>query len=107
MKRREFIAAIAALFATPWHSLAQGTRRQIGFLALNELPPTWQKAWLEGLRKNGWIDGKNVIIEYRFARSQDRLPALAALVLLLGNTLPTAICLITNSDVGSLAPGVR
>src|SRR5215211_6647971 len=79
MKRREFIAATAALLVSPRLSLAQGTRRQIGWLGLNGLlPPPWQKAWLDGLRNNGWIEGKNLTIEYRFARSQDRLPALAA-----------------------------
>ena len=33
---------------------------------------------LDGLRNHGWIDGRNLIIEYRYAQSQDRLPALAA-----------------------------
>ena len=66
------------LLVSPRRSLAQGTRRQLGFLAINELLPTWQNAWLDGLRQHGWIDGKNLIIEYRFGRSQDRLPAFAA-----------------------------
>src|SRR3954454_2366638 len=78
MNRREFIAASAVLLVSPRLSLAQERRRQIGWLGLNELPPIWQNAWLDGLRNNGWIDGKNLVIEYRFARSQDRLPALAA-----------------------------
>ena len=34
-------------------------------------------AWLSGLREKGWIEGKNLIVEYRFA-APDRLPALAA-----------------------------
>ena len=37
-----------------------------------------RNAWLDGLRNHGWIDGRNLIIEYRYAPSQDRLPALAA-----------------------------
>ena len=78
MRRREFISATAALLVSPRRSLAQGTRRQLGFLAMNELPPNWQNAWLDGLRSHGWIDGRNLIIEYRYGRSQDRLPALAA-----------------------------
>jgi putative ABC transport system substrate-binding protein len=45
---------------------------------VNEVEPTAQKAWLDGLRNHGWIDGRNLIIEYRFAPSQDRLPAFAA-----------------------------
>ena len=78
MKRREFIAATAALLVSPRRSLAQGTRRRVGFLAMDVVEPTVQKAWLDGLRNHGWIDGRNLIIEYRYAPSQDRLPAFAA-----------------------------
>jgi putative ABC transport system substrate-binding protein len=77
MKRREFIAASAALLVSPRRSLAQGTRRRVGFLTMDVVEPTVQKAWLDGLRNNGWIDGTNLIIEYRYA-PQDRLPAFAA-----------------------------
>jgi putative tryptophan/tyrosine transport system substrate-binding protein len=78
MKRREFIAASAALLVSLRRSLAQGTRRRVGFLAMDVVEPTVQKAWLDGLRNHGWIDGTNLIIEYRYAPSQDRLPAFAA-----------------------------
>jgi putative ABC transport system substrate-binding protein len=78
MRRREFIGATAALLVSSRRSLAQGTRRRLGYLDINELVPTLQNAWLDGLRNDGWIDGRNLIIEYRFAHSQDRLPALAA-----------------------------
>src|SRR5258705_5597938 len=78
MRRREFIAATAALLVSPRRSRAQGARRRLGVLAINEMLPTMQNAWLDGLRNHGWIDGRNLIIEYRYARSQDRLPASAA-----------------------------
>ena len=78
MKRREFTAATAALLVSPRRSRAQGTRRRLGVLAIGEPAPTIQKALLDGLRNHGWIDGRNLIIEYRYAQSQDRLPALAA-----------------------------
>ena len=78
MKRREFIAAGVALLVSPRRSLAQGTRRRVGFLAMDVVEPTIQKTWLEGLRNHGWIDGRNLIIEYHYAPSQDRLPAFAA-----------------------------
>ena len=78
MRRREFIAASAALLVSPRRLLAQGTRRRVGFLAMDVVEPTVQKAWLEGLPNHGWIDGRNLIIEYRYAPSQDRLPAFAA-----------------------------
>jgi ABC-type uncharacterized transport system substrate-binding protein len=78
MKRREFIAATTALLVSPRRSLAQGTRRRVGFLAMDVVAPTVQSAWLDGLRNHGWIDGRNLIIEYRYAPSLDRLPAFAA-----------------------------
>jgi putative ABC transport system substrate-binding protein len=90
MRRREFIAGTAALLVSPRRSRAQEARRWLGFLAINELRPTWQKAWLDGLRNHGWIDGRNLIIEYRYGRSQDRLPALAAELVALGPDLLVA-----------------
>jgi putative ABC transport system substrate-binding protein len=78
MRRREFIAATTALLVSPRRSRAQGTRRQLGFLDINELLPTMQNAWLDGLRNHGWIDGRNLIIEYRYARSQDSANILQA-----------------------------
>jgi putative ABC transport system substrate-binding protein len=75
MRRRKFIAATAALLVSPRHSWAQGTRRRLGVLVVGT---TVDSALLEGLRNRGWIDGQNLIIEYRFAQSQDHLPALAA-----------------------------
>jgi putative ABC transport system substrate-binding protein len=87
MKRREFIAATTALLLSPRRSLAQGTRRRVGFLAMDVVEATVQKAWLDGLRNHGWIDGRNLVIEYRYAPSQDRLPAFAAELVALGPDL--------------------
>jgi putative ABC transport system substrate-binding protein len=79
MKRREFIAGAAALLVSPRRSWAQGKPRRIGFLGVwadePDRDPT-HAAWLSGLREKGWIEGKNLLVEYRFA--PDRLPALAA-----------------------------
>jgi putative ABC transport system substrate-binding protein len=87
MNRRDFIAAMTALLGSSRRSQAQGTRRRVGFLAMDVVPPTIQNAWLDGLRNHGWIDGRNLIIEYRFADSQDRLPAFAAELVGLGPDL--------------------
>jgi hypothetical protein len=79
MKRREFIAASAALLVPPRRSWAQGTPRRIGFLGAWADEPARDPvhaAWLSGLREKGWIEGKNLLVEYRYA--PDRLPALAA-----------------------------
>jgi putative ABC transport system substrate-binding protein len=79
MKRREFIAGTAALLVLPRSLRAQGTPRRIGFLGAWADEPARDPAhaaWLSGLREKGWIEGKNLLVEYRFA--PDRLPALAA-----------------------------
>jgi putative ABC transport system substrate-binding protein len=79
MKRRDFIAATAALLASPGRPWAQGAPRRIGFLGAWADEPARDPAhaaWLSGLREKGWIEGKNLLVEYRFA--PDRLPALAA-----------------------------
>jgi putative ABC transport system substrate-binding protein len=38
----------------------------------------WHDAFRQGLRELGWIDGRNVRIEYRYARTSADLPAVAA-----------------------------
>jgi putative tryptophan/tyrosine transport system substrate-binding protein len=78
MKRREFIAGAAALLVSPRRSLAQGARRRVGVLGMGVAVPTLRNALLDGLRNHGSIDGRNLIIEYRYAPSLDRLPAFAA-----------------------------
>jgi len=83
MKRRDFIAGTAALLVLPRRSCAQGTPRRIG--GLNEstanLPSALplRKVWRESLRDHGWVEGKNLIIDSRYAEGHaERLPALAA-----------------------------
>src|SRR5262245_63178323 len=86
MKRREFIAGTAALLISP--SWAQGKPRRIGFLGAWVDEPARDPvhaAWLSGLREKGWIEGKNLLVEYRYA--PDRLPALAAELVALGPDL--------------------
>jgi putative ABC transport system substrate-binding protein len=79
MKRREFIAGTAALLVSPRRAWAQGTPRRIGFLGVWVDEPARDPihaAWLSGLREKGWIEGKNLLVEYRY--DPNRLPALAA-----------------------------
>jgi putative ABC transport system substrate-binding protein len=77
MRRREFIAATAALLVSPRRLRAQGTPRRIGFLG-SFLDSTGREAWRSGLRERGWIEGANLLVEYRFAETPDRMPTLAA-----------------------------
>ena len=78
MKRREFIAATAALLISPQRLRAQGTFRRIGYLGGTQ---NWAivEAWRARLRDHGWIEGKNLIVDYRFHEGHaERIPALAA-----------------------------
>ena len=79
MRRRDFIAGTAALLVSLGPSWAQATPRRVGYL--DPVPkglPLW-KVWRDGLRDHGWIEGKNLIIDYRSAEGHaERLPPLAA-----------------------------
>ncbi|MBR1149040.1 ABC transporter substrate-binding protein [Bradyrhizobium sp. AUGA SZCCT0431] len=75
MKRREFIAGTAALLVSPRHVHAQGKPRRIGYLGGSEFPPTLRG----GIGEKGWIEGKNLIVDYRYFEGHaERIPALAA-----------------------------
>ena len=82
MKRREFITLTATgALAWPMAALAQKPRPTIGFLG-SATPEAWKDlvtAFKDGLRLQGFTDGENVAIEYRWAEDRyDRMPALAA-----------------------------
>ena len=57
MKRREFIAATAAVLVSPRPLLAGGPPRRVGYLdgALKNLPLF--KVWQDSMRDHGWIEG--------------------------------------------------
>ena len=87
MKRREFIAAAtAALLVSPRRSWAQGKPQRIGVFGF--LDPIAREAWRSGLREKGWIEGKNLLVEYRYAETPDRVPTLVAELMAL---IPTAL----------------
>ena len=83
LKRREFIGLLGGAVATrPVAARAeQPLNPVVGFL--NTLGqndrPNLPAAFRRGLSETGYVEGRNVAIEYRFAETQhDRLPALAA-----------------------------
>jgi putative ABC transport system substrate-binding protein len=82
MKRREFIALIGGAAASPLAAHAQQRTKvyRIGFFSAGaEVRPS--KNWsifVDRLRELGWIEGKNIVFEPRYAENRlNRLPALA------------------------------
>src|SRR5215218_7048691 len=100
MKRREFVGGLIGAVAWPIAARAQQkTVPVIGLLRSTSLFPFQNliTAFRQGLIEAGFVEGKNVAIEYRYADNQiDRLPALVAdlvgqpVDIIVGNT-PSAL----------------
>jgi len=82
MKRREFMGLIGGAAAWPVAARAQQPPMPvIGFLsdASSETMRDYVTLFKQGLAATGFVEGRNVMIEYRWAEGRnDRLPALAA-----------------------------
>jgi putative tryptophan/tyrosine transport system substrate-binding protein len=95
MKRREFIAGLAA---AAWPVVARGQAPPVIGILGSAWPEQWAdrlRAFRQGLGETGYVEGKNVALEYRWAEGRnDRLLALAAelvrhpvaVIVVLGNT---------------------
>jgi putative ABC transport system substrate-binding protein len=75
MRRRDFIEIVTALAATwPLATRAQPTNKiaRIGFLVSATAAGSSQsvRALREGLKALGYIEGKNIIIEFRWAEGK-------------------------------------
>jgi len=84
MDRRTFLGSVACgLVIAPPAVQAQTTRRvyRIGYLSIGSASSTYTRpldAFRQGLRELGWEEGRNLLIEYRFAEGEpDRLSPLA------------------------------
>jgi putative ABC transport system substrate-binding protein len=104
MRRREFITLVGTA-ATAWPVVARAQQPAIpilGYLSTRSPEDTEHllPAFLSGLAQNGYVDGKTVTIEYRWARGQyDRLPALAAELI----RLPLSILVASGGEPSALA----
>ena len=82
MNRRAFLATAAAgMVVIPASARAQhaGKVHRIGFLSLQSGLNSTTEAFAQGMRELGYVEGRNLIVEYRWAaRKEERLPELAA-----------------------------
>src|SRR3974377_48024 len=81
MRRREVITLVGAAAVWSSFSRAQPAMPTVGYLgsASSELSAKAVRAFRDGLSEVGYVEGRNVTIEYRWADGQNnRLPGLAA-----------------------------
>jgi putative tryptophan/tyrosine transport system substrate-binding protein len=81
IRRREFVALIGGAVGT-WPLAARAQQRErmarIGVLWPGAPPDKWDEAFRQGLRTHGYVEGRNILLEYRWAEgNQERLPILA------------------------------
>ena len=80
MRRREFIAGLGVAGVWPFAARAQQAMPVVGFLnsGSRDLSTHIVRLFRQGLGEAGFVEGRNIAIEYRWADGQyDRLPALA------------------------------
>ena len=112
MRRREFITLVGGAAAT-WPLAARAQQpermRRIGVLWPGAPPDKWDEAFRQGLRALGYVDGRNILLEYRWAEGkQERLPALAQELVRLGVDVIVTIsapAIIAGSGLGREASG--
>src|SRR5690242_2419019 len=86
MRRRAFISGVSAAAAWPLSARAQQPTTNLAVPTIGFLGPASAAAlhvhvdgFRQGLGATGFVENRNVVIEYRWADNQlDRLPALAA-----------------------------
>ena len=101
MRRRQFITLLGGAAAWPLAARAQqaGKIRAIGLLSPASRSPSVVPALFDALAELGWIEGKNLVVERRYAENRlERLPELAAELVRLNVEV-----IVANGTLGPLA----
>jgi putative ABC transport system substrate-binding protein len=80
MKRRTLIAALGGAVVSPAAAVAQTRRPVIGYLSARSIESDGHllAAFRSGLKEQGYVEGENVTIDFRWAEGHfERLPAMA------------------------------
>src|SRR5262249_39669102 len=113
MHRRSFLTLLGGASAAAWPLAVRAQQRTMPVVGwLHAVSPEGQEANLAALRKalseNGFVEGRNVVIEYRFANNDyNRLPELAAdlvrrkvaVILALGGAVVTRAAKSATTDI--------
>ena len=78
MRRREFIGLLAGVAAWPPMLRAQPSRKTIGMLTLTTPTNPLIQSFYRELQHLGWVEGQNVVVEFRGGADVSRLPQMAA-----------------------------
>ena len=109
--RREFVAALGGAAAWPFAGHAQQAERmrRVGVLmGFSENDPFTQRivsAFAQALRRFGWVEGKNIVIDYRFAAGDPTLYKTYAAELV--GLAPDAILASPGTSVAALRQQTR
>ena len=78
LRRREFVGLLGGAVAWPLRASAQQAMPMVGFLHSGSASPP-HDGFRQGLNDGGYREGRNIVVEYRYAEGQyDQLPTLAA-----------------------------
>src|SRR6476659_1299404 len=113
MRRREFFALLGGATVFPLTAQAQqAATRAIGFLSIASREATLQASWYHAFHErffdHGWVPGKTITIEYRFAdNDRSKLATLAQELVRLkldASFVPTRPALPTIRDTTRTIP---
>ena len=73
-----FLCALLMAFSFPAEAQQPGNVHRIGFLSGTSLDAPTTQGFRQGLKDLGYIEGKNILVEYRFEPNPERFPTAVA-----------------------------